>query len=67
MEKKQVDKKLVKVDERGRVPLSSLGADGYYEATKGEDGEIILFPVSVVPAYLARQMREAAGSGALGR
>lgn len=67
MKKRSLDKKLVKVDDRGRVSLVGFEADGYYEVSKDEQGRITLSPVSVVPAYLATQLRATTGSGAMGR
>lgn len=62
MKKRSLDKKLVKTDERGRVSLVGFDPSEYYEISRGEDGELILFPVAVVPAYIAAQNRELAGS-----
>jgi hypothetical protein len=55
-----------RVDDRHRISLNGVSEHEYYEISKDGD-RIILTPVVVVPAYLAKQLREAAGSGALGR
>lgn len=62
------NKKFCHTDERGRVGLAGLNPANFYEARLDtETGIIELHPVTAVPAYLAQNLREAAGSGALGR
>lgn len=60
------DKNFRRVDERHRISLNGIAEHEYYEITKDGD-DIILKPVAVVPAVLAQRLREAAGSGVIGR
>lgn len=57
------DRKFRRLDERKRISLNGIADHEYYEiqVSGNGSGDIILRPVSVVPAYLARQLREAEG------